>query len=106
MPRKQYTTDELKALQQRAQKATRKFRSAIAQNTKQARAHDARRKIIAGAIALEHFEQNPDSDFARIMFRLLDQYTRDYERHLFAFLPVREKPRPSPAPDAIDQAAE
>ena len=64
-------------------------------NEKTARAQDARRKIVAGALALEHTTRNPGSEFARVMLRLLDEYARPHERFLFADLlpggsPARE----------------
>ena len=64
-------------------------------------AEDARRKIITGALALEHLEKNPDSEFGKVMFRLLDEYTRPDDRPLFAFLPVREA---APKPDMTEAA--
>ena len=48
---------------------------------------DTRRKVIAGALALEHFVANRNSEFARILFRLLDEYVvRPHDRGLFEFL--------------------
>ena len=67
---KQYTPEELKKLQQRAAKAARKFQSAVAANQKQVRADDTRRKVIAGALALEHADKNPGSEFAHVLLRL------------------------------------
>jgi len=72
--------------------AERDIRRLQSLEQKQARATDARRKIIAGALALEHFEKNSDSDFGRTLFRLLDEYVRPNERHLFDFLPALDKP--------------
>lgn len=77
----------------------RQLRAVQSRKKDQARSHDARRKIIAGALALEHFGKNPGSEFGQVMFRLLDQYTRPEDRWLFEFLPVRD-----PSPDA--EAAE
>jgi hypothetical protein len=52
---------------------------------------NTRRKVIAGALALEHFEKNRDSEFGRIMFRLLDEYVvRPHDRALFPDLPAPE----------------
>lgn len=54
----------------------------------QDRKNDTRRKIIAGALALEHLEKNPESPFARTLLRLLDEYvTRPAERSLFNLPP-------------------
>lgn len=52
---------------------------------------DTRRKIIAGALALEHMDRNPDTEFARIMDRMIEQYTLgDRERALFNLPPLPE----------------
>ena len=52
---------------------------------------DTRRKIIAGALALEHMGRNPDTEFTRIMARMIDQYTLgDTERALFDLDPIPE----------------
>jgi hypothetical protein len=64
---------QLKALEAREKQAERKA--------------DTRRKVIAGALALEHFEKNSDSEFGRTLFRLLDEYVvRPHDRALFPFL--------------------
>jgi len=97
MPRKsatKVTPDQIKKLEQQLAKAQQDLRYARHLEQKQARATDARRKIVAGALALEHMEKNPGSEFGKILFRLLDEYTRPHERHLFAFLPVRDTPAP------------
>jgi hypothetical protein len=101
MPRQlKLDPERLRTLEQRAEKAQRALRRARALEKDQARADDARRKIIAGALALEHMDKNPGSDFGKTLFRLLDEYARPHERHLFAFLPVRDVP----APDTNDNA--
>ena len=96
MPRQRKVDPEhLQTLEQRLARAQRELRLALAAQRDQARRDDARRKIIAGALALEHFEKNPGSEFGKLMFRLLDEYTRLDDRKLFAFLPVREAPSPA-----------
>jgi hypothetical protein len=110
MPRqRKVDPDQLKTLEQRLAKAQRDLRHARTLEKKQARAEDARRKIIAGALALEHMEKNPGSEFGKTMLRLLDEYTRPHERQLFDFLPVREVPALSPVaetePPASTEAA-
>jgi hypothetical protein len=102
MPRKpKVDADTITTLEQRLAKAQRLLRAARNTEKKQARADDARRKIIAGALALEHFAKNPGSEFGKIMFRLLDEYARPDERFLFEFLPVRDPPavQDNTAPD-------
>jgi hypothetical protein len=68
---------------------------------KEERKRDTRRKIIAGALALEHFEKNVGSEFGKTMLRLLNEYVPEKDRSLFDFLaPVPEKPV------TLDDAAE
>lgn len=60
----------------------------------QARKDDTRRKIIAGALALEH----EDASFQATLKRLLSQYvTKEQDRKLFGLdpLPTLETPPPS-----------
>jgi hypothetical protein len=102
MPRQRKANPErLQTLEQRLAKVQRDLRLARAAQQDQVRRDDARRKIIAGALALEHFEKNRDSEFGKIMFRLLDEYARSDDRHLFEFLPARVPP---PAQDAVEAA--
>ena len=59
----------------------------------QARKDDTRRKIIAGALALEHATSNPTSEFGKKLFRLLDEYViTDRERALFDMAPLAKAP--------------
>lgn len=52
------------------------------------RKDDTRRKIIAGALAIEHMKANPDSDFAIRLFKLINRYTdRPADRALFGLEP-------------------
>ena len=88
--------ERLAALVARRNRTEAAIRRLKTKNDKTARANDARRKIVAGALALEHTTRNPGSEFANIMRRLLDEYARPHERFLFADL----LPAPSPAPDA------
>jgi hypothetical protein len=85
----------------RLAKVQRDLRLARANQKDQARRDDARRKIIAGALALEHREKNPDSEFGKRLFKLLDEYARPEDRRLFEFLPVRDAP---PQTDITDVA--
>ena len=100
MPR-QRTVDEntLRTLEQQLEKVQRKLQLAREVKKEQTRRDDARRKIIAGALALEHFEKNPGSEFGKTMFQLIDEYARSDDRRLFDFLPVRDDP------SATDKAA-
>jgi hypothetical protein len=101
MPRK--TDDErLAALVARRNRTDAEIRRLKAKSDKLARANDTRRKVIAGALALEHATRNPGSEFAKIVRRLLDEYARPQDRFLFADL----LPGPFPAPDAATLAGE
>jgi hypothetical protein len=75
---------------------------------KQKRRADTRRKIIAGALALEHGEQ--DAEFGRQMAALLNRYvTRPSDRTLFHFLddrmPDASLPHTAGAADTFTVAA-
>jgi len=89
MPR-QTDEERLAALNERMGRLQRQIRTIKSREKDQARRIDARRKIIAGALALEHFAKSPGSEFGETMFRLLDRYVRPEERVLFDFLPQRE----------------
>jgi hypothetical protein len=101
LPR-QSDDERLAALLARRNRTEAAIRRIKSKNEKTARAEDARRKIIAGALALEHTTRNPGSEFARTMIRLLDEYARPHERFLFADL----LPGPSPTGDAGNLAAD
>lgn len=58
------------------------------------RKRDTRRKIVAGALALEHAEHNPA--FGQALYDILRRYvTRPDERALFGFDPLPEEPASS-----------
>src|ERR1700744_6419606 len=76
--------ERLKTLEQRLAKVQRDIRRARALEKKKARAEDASRKIISGALSEEHALKNPGTEFARIYGRLLKEYVRPHERYLFA----------------------
>ena len=84
MPRRiRIDPDTLQTLEQRANKAMRKFRAAMSQQKKQARSDDARRKIISGALCENHALTNRGSDFAKVYAGLLKEYVRPEDRWLF-----------------------
>jgi hypothetical protein len=89
MPR-QTDDDRLAKLLAQAAAVQRKISVIKSREKDQARRTDARRKIIAGALALEHLAQNPGSEFGQTLFQLLDRYVRPEERPLFDFLPHRD----------------
>lgn len=93
MPRKT-TTDRLEILRRKREQLDAQLRALEARSKQAERKADTRRKVIAGALALEHFEANRESEFGHIMFRLLDEYVvRPHDRMLFPFLPEPEAPR-------------
>lgn len=94
MPR-QSTPDRLQSLRQKRDQLDAQLKLLEARKKDAERKADTRRKVIAGALALEHFEANRDSEFARTLYRLLEEYVvRPHDRILFPFLP---EPPTSPA---------
>ena len=86
MPRRS-TDQRLKDLQRQRDVIDAQMRALEARRKQAERKADTRRKVIAGALALEHFTVNRDTEFARILFRLLDEYVvRPHDRALFDFL--------------------
>ena len=80
--------DRIKNLRQKQAEIMAQLKALEARETRKARKDDTRRKIIAGALALEHFNANPESEFARVMRRLLREYVmRPADRALFPNLP-------------------
>ena len=83
MPRKS-TADRLTTLRQKREQLDAQLRALEVRSKQAERKADTRRKVIAGALALEHYEKNPDSEFRRILRRLLDEYVvRPHDRALF-----------------------
>lgn len=100
--RRRRSYDELAAASQAAaERALVRFKQKNAKAQRHAaqvklreRKLDTRRKIIAGALALEHAKR--DDRFHAILVRLLDEYVeRPVERALFGLGPMPEtKPKP------------
>jgi hypothetical protein len=96
MPRKS-TTDRLQTLRQKRDQLDAQLKLLEARKKDADRKADTRRKVIAGALALEHFEANRDSEFARVLYRLLDEYVvRPHDRILFPVLPEPQTPPEAP----------
>lgn len=88
-----------KLLDKRAQ-IEAQIRDAAARQRQQERKDDTRRKVIIGALAKEHMDKNPGSEFARKLRSLLEEYvTRPSERNLLGLAPLEDTP-------ANDQAAD
>jgi hypothetical protein len=99
MPR-QKPTDKIAALRAKQAELAAQLKAAEARESEKQRKLDTRRKIVAGALALTHHEQNPDSEFAKVFFRLLDEYVvKKEERALFTFLSDTPETRPKPSGD-------
>jgi hypothetical protein len=62
----------------------------------QARKDETARKIEAGALALHHMRENPDSEFAAILLRLLNRYVPQHRRRLFSEFGISPDPPPGP----------
>lgn len=87
MPRKM-SADKLEALIKRREQLDAQIQVESARRKDEQRKADARRKIIVGALAIEHMDKNPTSDFAKLLLRLMDEYvTRPGDRALFPGLP-------------------
>ena len=88
-----------------------RIKSETAKVRTQQRKDDTRRKIIAGAIALQNFETKPDSEFAHELLSLLDRYVvKPKERELFGLPPLPpqegdDAPELKPAPPAPSSLA-
>lgn len=79
-----------KLLKQRAQLEAR-IQAKRSRLKQQERKADTRRKIIAGALALEHMGANSESEFTAIMARLLNRYViRPADRALFDLPPLND----------------
>jgi hypothetical protein len=100
MPRKS-TADRLQTLRQKREQLDAQLRALEARSKLAERKADTRRKVIAGALALEHYEKNPDSEFHRIIFQLLDEYVvRPHDRALFPELAESDADSPRYSSDA------
>ncbi len=60
-----------------------------ARETQKRRKADTRRKIIAGGLALVHLARNENTEYARLLAKLIDEYTiSDADRALFDLDPL------------------
>lgn len=60
-----------------------------ARETQKRRKADTRRKIIAGGLALVHLARNENTEYARLLAKLIDEYTiNDADRALFDLDPL------------------
>lgn len=77
------TTDRLEKLRQKRAQLDAQIKDAEARARQQARKDDTRRKIILGALAIEHMTTHPGSTFALKLAELIDTYvTKPSDRSL------------------------
>ena len=82
------------------------LRDAESRERTQKRKDDTRRKIIAGALALEHAERNPDSDFTKTMLGLIQTSVKTKkDRALFDLEPLPSEENPAAATDSWNRAS-
>src|SRR5580658_6511815 len=94
------STDKMTALLKKQEEIATQLKQLKAREKESERKADTRRKVIAGALALEHITKNPDSEFARVLIYLLDNYAEERSRYLFPFLPKRDGARPGQPSEA------
>lgn len=83
--------DRLEKLKEQRSQLDARIRDMEARVRQQERKDDTRRKVLAGALALEHAEK--DSDFGRILRELLARgLTRPRDRELFGLGPMPDHP--------------
>jgi hypothetical protein len=97
--------DKMTALLKKQEEIANQLKQLKAREKDTERKADTRRKVIAGALALEHMERHPGSEFSKVFFNLLNDYVEARSRHLFAFLPARDNSSPEPASPAYPAAA-
>jgi hypothetical protein len=95
------SVDKMAALLKKQEEIAAELKQLKAREKQTERKADTRRKVIAGALALEHLAKHPDSEFARVLSSLLDNCVEERSRYLFPFLPKRDGSQPAGrAPDA------
>ena len=89
--RAKLTAEQKRArLEDKRRQIETQLRDLAAKERQEERRRDTRRKIIAGALALEHAAKNKDA-FAEKLDRLIDEYvTKPDERALFGLDPLPE----------------
>jgi hypothetical protein len=100
------STDKLTKLQEQIKQLQAQEAAIVARQKEQDRKNETRRKVIAGALAIEHWEKNPQSEFGRVFTRLLGEYvTRPSDRALFPDLPPIPGPDNTPAQAPVEPPA-
>lgn len=94
------------ALMKKRAELDAQLRSIEAQERDAERKRDTRRKIVAGAIALEQIARDPTGAFAVRLKELLDEFVDARSRDLFPYLPpLPPTPDGEAAIDATERAA-
>ncbi len=76
-------SDRIQKLRDKAAQLQAQIKDLQARERQQDRKDDTRRKVIVGALALEHMVKNKDSAFFKTLWPLLDEYvTRQQDRDL------------------------
>lgn len=75
--------EKLNALKEKQKKLAAQVKAEEAKIKKHSRRQDTRRKIVAGAIALEHMEH--DENFKHVMEGLLKRHVKESDQRLFDF---------------------
>ncbi len=83
------TSSRIDKLLEKKRQIDAQIKDAQARDRAKKRKEDTRQKIIAGALALEHAERNPNSEFSLTMLRLIQEGVKtDRERALFGLDPL------------------
>lgn len=89
MPTTQTTREKLEAKKRQVEEQLKRLN---AREAKRKRQDDTRRKIIAGALALTHAQDEQNEEFRRTLYRLIGRYTtRPGDRALFGLDPLESE---------------
>lgn len=75
--------EKLEKLEAQQAQIQARIKNEKAKLSKEKRKQDTRRKIIVGALAIEHAELQPQSEFAAELNRLITRHVKESDRHLF-----------------------
>ena len=80
---RQTPQEKIAALEAKEKQLQARIKNEKAKISQQKRKDDTRRKIVVGALALEHAEQNLNSEFAAELDRLIKRHVKENDKHLF-----------------------
>ena len=101
-PHSPMTTDRLEKLRQKRAQLDAQIKDAEARARQQSRKDDTRRKIIVGALAIEHMTTHPGSTFALKLAELIDTYvTKPSDRSLLNALLSNHASQARPNTDTL-----